>query len=46
MNAYKNRYGFVQLDLTKNGKRSFKKSATFMAKIAETSMLVDNEELT
>ncbi len=38
MNAYKNRYGFIELDLETN-KRIFKKSATFMQQLASTNIL-------
>jgi len=33
MNAYKNRYGFVQLDLTNNGKRVLKNQLILLLKL-------------
>ncbi len=45
MNAYKNRYGFVQLDLTNNGKKVLKKSAEFIAKTAKTGVFEYEAEL-
>lgn len=38
MNAYKNRYGFVKLDLTNSGKRVLKKSANFITETAKTGI--------
>ncbi len=40
-NAYKNRYGFVELDL-KTGQRKRKKSADFMTDLAKTNILKTN----
>ncbi|AOX43411.1 6-phospho-beta-glucosidase [Spiroplasma sp. NBRC 100390] len=45
MNAYKNRYGFVQLDLENNAKRVLKKSAIFIAKVAKTGTFEYDSEL-
>lgn len=38
-NAYKNRYGFVEVDLTENYKRRLKKSADWMKELMETREL-------
>ncbi len=45
MNAYKNRYGFVKLDLTNNGKRVLKKSANFITETAKTGIFEYETEL-
>lgn len=38
-NAYKNRYGFIQVDLMDGYKRKKKKSADWIAKVAETKII-------
>ncbi len=43
MNAYKNRYGFVELNL-ETKKRIFKKSASFIQELANTNTLEINDE--
>ncbi|MHC5375255.1 glycoside hydrolase family 1 protein [Enterococcus sp. LJL120] len=37
MNAYKNRYGFIAVDLDQDGKRTIKKSGYWFKKLAETN---------
>ena len=36
-NAYKNRYGFVSVNLDKNGERTIKKSGYWFKKVAENN---------
>ncbi|MDY3358797.1 MAG: family 1 glycosylhydrolase, partial [Clostridium celatum] len=38
-NAFKNRYGFVSVDLMDGYKRKKKKSAAWIAKVAETKIV-------
>ncbi|AHF57235.1 glycoside hydrolase family 1 protein [Spiroplasma eriocheiris] len=45
MNTYKNRYGFVQLDLNNNSKRILKKSADFIKQVASTNEVEFDHEL-
>ncbi|AGM24659.1 glycoside hydrolase family 1 protein [Spiroplasma chrysopicola] len=45
MNAYKNRYGFVQLDLNNNGQRVLKKSAEFIQTTIVNQAIDYDEEL-
>lgn len=43
-NAYKNRYGFISVDLAEDGKRTIKKSGHWFKQLADTNTLTDKTE--